>query len=168
MVVKSAGHVTSTRLAHFQKAFVWMISMPSGITREVSPDCSKAKYPISLRSTGRSIEVRAVQFLKAFPRIHVSPCGNMMEARLVQPSKADSPITVSPVKYCSSSNEVIPVFPLNVSPRSVTAAASASLSSPSPLVSQLTTQRAFTLASAKEIFSTMPPLKTSSVHPAAM
>ena len=56
---------------------------------------------------------------------------------------------VSPVKYSSSSKLVISPFPLNTMPRSVTAAASASDSSPSPSVSQCFKQIAFTFASAK-------------------
>ena len=55
------------------------------------------------------------------------------------------------MKYCNSSNEVILVLFLNTSPNVVTSAASAKLNSPSPLVSQLATQRAFTFWSAKSM-----------------
>ena len=54
---------------------------------------------------------------------------------------------VSPVKYCNSLKDLISLL-VNTLPRSVTAAASASLSSPSPLVSQLATHSALTAASA--------------------
>ena len=56
---------------------------------------------------------------------------------------------VSPVKYCNSLNELICVLSMKAVPNFVTAAASFTLSSPSPFVSQLATQTALTLASAK-------------------
>ena len=84
----------------------------------------------------------------AFPML-VTELGMVTEVRPLQPENAELPMLVNPVKYCSSSNDVMVVLFLNTSPKSVTAAASASLSSPSPLVSQFCRQSAFTLASAK-------------------
>ena len=85
--------------------------------------------------------------------MEVMVLGNVMATRLAQPSKASEPIVVRPVKYCSSLKEVmVELFP-NVAPKSVAEAASAKLSSPSPLVSQLATQMAFTLTSAKTMLS---------------
>ena len=92
-----------------------------------------------------------VQFLNASVFTLFKDVGIAMLVSPVQPSKALLPIVVRLVKYCNSLNEVIVVFPLNTSPKSVTAAASASLSSPSSLVSQLVIQSAFTLASANVI-----------------
>ena len=87
--------------------------------------------------------------------------------------KASVPKDFTPVKYFNSLNVVISLFPWNTSPKSATAAASFSLNSPSPSISQLATQIAFTFTSAnsmKFVSSTsfIPPLNTSSVHPAAM
>ena len=75
----------------------------------------------------------------------------MILVKYQQQEKAYSPIEVSPVKYCNSSNEVIVLLFLNTVPRFVTAAASALLNSTSPFVSQFWTQRALTLGSTKEI-----------------
>ena len=50
--------------------------------------------------------------------------GSVTEARLLQSLKASAGISVSEVKYCSSSKLLMPV-PANDVPRSVTAAASA-------------------------------------------
>ena len=58
-------------------------------------------------------------------------------------------MAVRPMKYFKSLQEVIVVLPLNVVPKFVTEAASSSLNSPSPFVSQLATQLALTLASVK-------------------
>ena len=75
--------------------------------------------------------------------------GIVIEVRPVHPLNAWLAMEVSPVKYDISSNDVIWVLFWNTVPISVTAAASSSLSSPSPLVSQFSTQRALTAASAK-------------------
>ena len=86
---------------------------------------------------------------KLFSPIVSKRLGNTTLLKPLHPLKALAPISLSPVKYSSSSNDVIAVLPLNTSPKLVTAAVSASLSSPSSLVSQLATHKAFTLASAK-------------------
>ena len=87
--------------------------------------------------------------------ISVTLPGMMMLVIASQLRNALYPILVSPVKNRSSSNEVISLFSSNTTPMSVTAAASATESSPSPLVSQLATQISFTFASANEMFSTI-------------
>ena len=123
-----------------------------GIVKAVKPLQPKnASSPIDVMLLGRSTEVKPLQLLNA---------SLFIDSKLI--------------KNRNSSNEVMVVFPLNNVPKSVTAAASASLNSPSLFVSQFATQIAFTLASAKAILgegagaSTMPPLNTSSVQPAAM
>ena len=85
--------------------------------------------------------------------MEVTALGIVMEARLVQELNSSSPMDVKPVKNCSSSKEVIPSSNINTPSKLATAAASVMFSSPSPSVSQLATQMAFTLASAKVMFS---------------
>ena len=97
---------------------------------------------------GMVMDVRPLHPSKAEVPMLVTLLGMVMDVREVHEPKALLSILVSPVKYCNSSNEVIFV-PINTVPKLVTSAASDSLSSPSPLVSQWTTQLAFTLASAK-------------------
>ena len=153
----------------FAKAKLSMLVTLPGMVIEVRPMQSlKELFPMLVTLLGMLIEVRLLQPSKASLAMLVTLLGMVIEARLLQPSNAQFPMLVSPVKYCSSSNEVMLVFQENTRLKSVTAAASASFSSPSPLVSHLATQMLLTLASAKEIFSTMPPLNTSSVHPAAI
>ena len=96
------------------------------------------------------IDVRPEQKENAWLSMLVTELGMLTEVSPEQFRKAQCPMLVSPVKYCSSLNEVMFLF-LNTVPKSVTAAASASSSSPSLLVSQLATQRALTFSSAKEI-----------------
>jgi hypothetical protein len=76
----------------------------------------------------------------------------MMEVSFSHEENSDPLRAVTPVKYWNSSNDVMSLLPLNAVPKSVTAAASASLSSPSQLVSQFCTQIALTPASANEMF----------------
>ena len=78
-------------------------------------------------------EINLVQPEKAELPIEVIAFGRMSEVRLLQEPNSLSLIMVKLVKYCSSSNEVIFVLFLNTCPRLVTPAASARLSSPSPL-----------------------------------
>ena len=85
--------------------------------------------------------------------MEVTALGIVMVARLVQELNSSSPKDVKPVKNCSSLKEVIPSSNMNIPSKLVTAAASVVFSSPSPSVSQLATQMAFTLASAKVMFS---------------
>ncbi len=91
------------------------------------------------------------QFLKAAELMAVILAGRVIVVKLVHPSNAEEAIEVNPVKYCNSLNFRIVVLFLKTDPNEVTAAASVSLSWPSPLVSQLLKQRAFTFASAKVI-----------------
>ena len=79
--------------------------------------------------------------------------GKTTDSKFVHPENAYLFISLMPTKYCSSLNAFISVFPLNISPRLVTAAASALLSSPSPLVSQFATQISLTFESANVMFS---------------
>ncbi len=69
------------------------------------------------------------------------------------------------VKYCNSLKEVMLVLFLKTSPKLITLTASAKLNSPSALVSQLATQRAFTLASAKVILPSSTKCATKSISP---
>ena len=78
--------------------------------------------------------------------IEIILSGNFIDNNSLQSENADEGIDVMPVKYCNSSNANIP-FPLNSVPIVVTAAASSYDSSPSPSVSQLVMQIAFTNAS---------------------
>ena len=66
----------------------------------------------------------------------------------MQSEKAEYPMLVNPVKNFNSSKEDINEYS-NALPKSVTAIASDTPNSPSPFVSHLATQIAFTLASAK-------------------
>ena len=67
------------------------------------------------------------------------------------PSPDKAPIDFIPTKYLNSPKYSISSLLLKAPPSSVTAAASAYDNSPSPLVSQLATHTALTLASAKTI-----------------
>ena len=88
---------------------------------------------------------------KTHSPIEVTLLGISMDVKLSHDLKASLPIEVTPVKYFNSLNEVMSVL-LKTLSRSVTAAASVSLSSPSLLVSQLATQSTLTLASTKLMF----------------
>ena len=94
---------------------------------------------------------KLVQPAKGLMPIDVTELGRVIVVKFTHPSKAPSPMEVNPVKYCSSLKLVISVLFWNTLLKSVTAAASSKLSSPSPSVSQLATQICFTLASAKKM-----------------
>ena len=130
----------------------------SAFVRPVQP--LKASLPIVVMFSGIVIEARPVQPLKASPPIDMTFSGIVIEERPVQPLNAWLPIEVIPVKLDNSLNDVIWVLFVNTVPRSLTAAASARLNSPSTFVSQFAMQRAFTLASAK----TMPLVITVTLH----
>ena len=78
--------------------------------------------------------------------------GIVIDVNPLQFIKVWSSMSVSPIKYCNSLNDVMLLF-LKTVTRLVTAAASLVLSSPSPLVSQFCTHSALTFASAKDIIS---------------
>ena len=125
-----------------------IISAGESVTLPKTEHPLNAPSPIIVTLSGMTILVIEV-LVNAFAPITSTFEGMTTEANPVHPLKALLAILVSPVKYCSSLNDVIVVFPLKTSPKSVTAAASSSLSSPSPLVSQLLTQRASTFGSTK-------------------
>ena len=96
-------------------------------------------------------EVRLLHQSKAISPMVVTELGMITEVSPLQELKAHSPMVVNPVKNSNSSNDVMVPLYWNTVPKSVTAAASASLSSPSPSESQFCTQIVFTLASANVI-----------------
>ena len=123
-----------------------------GIVTEVSPEQPlNAEPPMLVTLLGIAKEVNSLQSINAPLSILVTLLGIMTVDRIEQASKALVSIIVNPVKYCNSLKDVIELLPLNTLPNDVTEAASSSLSSPSPFVSQLATQRAFTFASANSI-----------------
>ena len=69
-------------------------------------------------------EVRPVQFSKAHMPIELTELGMVTEVRPLQLWNAELPMEVKPIKYCSSSKEVMLVLFSNTLPMSVTAAAS--------------------------------------------
>ena len=84
----------------------------------------KAAWPILIREFERVIEDKLVHQLNACCPTEVTESGNLILIKLVQLWNAKSFIPCNPVKYCSSSKEVMAVLPLNTLPKSVTEAAS--------------------------------------------
>ena len=123
-----------------------------------------ADSPIYVTLSGIATEVKLLQPLKAqFPRLFTK-FERVTDVRLLQSANALSLILVTPVKYFNSSNEVIAVLRLNTVPKLVTAAASVSLSSPLPFVSQLAKQSALTLVSAKLMAGEESPISIISLN----
>ena len=86
---------------------------------------ANARLPIVVTEFGMTKSPEKLQPLKAEFPILVTEFGILSSpVKPIQPLKALSSIEVKPVKNSNSSNEVIHSFPLNTSPRFVTAAAS--------------------------------------------
>ena len=79
---------------------------------------------MEVTEVGISTEVKPVQPENAALPMEVTEDGISIEVKPVQPENAQASMVVNPVKYCSSSNEVMEVLFLNTVPNSVTAAAS--------------------------------------------
>ena len=147
--------VTEVRPEQPVKALLPIVITPSEIVIDVSPvQPENAKSPIAVTLLGMVTEVRLEQPVKALLPIDVTLLGIVTEVRREQSKKALPQISVNPVKYCSSSKEVmILAFFLKIDPRSVTVAASDILNSPSPSVSQFSTQMVLTASSLNVIIS---------------
>ena len=83
-----------------------------------------ALNPIVVTEFGMDIELSPEQAAKAQLSIVVTEFGMVIEERFLQRLNAAFPMLFRPVKYCSSSNEVMSLFDLKTVPRLVTAAAS--------------------------------------------
>ena len=94
-----------------------------GISMEVKALQSRnAEFPMEVTEFGISMDVKLQPQNASFP-IEVTEFGISMEVKPLHLKNAQFPILVNPIKYCSSSKEVIPLH-MNTVPISVTAAAS--------------------------------------------
>ncbi len=174
MVSTASGIVTDVRLEQFLNAeSTILVRLAGNSTDANSVQPLKALPPIFVTPSGITIELKLVQPLKAESPIFVRVSGNSTDFKFVQPENALFSIDAKPVKYFNSLNEVIVVLSLKIVPNEVTAPNSLSLNSSSPFLSHLATRTDFTFASSKSMIlvsstSFTPPLKISSVQPAAI
>jgi len=109
----------------------------------VSVGCGVVVYYMLAAVTGNAAAINAMNAGDATAKLRL----------VVDSMLGNKAMLVTLVKYGNSLNETILDLSLNAVPKSVTAAASALLSSPSPLVSQFCKQMFFMLTSAKIISS---------------